>query len=167
MNSGELFKLLKKEAECFTEEELAQKHKVDGQELQHPPGSLEYNFQLIAKYDLKMFLEIKSRDDIDYIEDINPDRLNDFSLRIERYMDRNAPNEIDFKKYIRIVSIYLAFIVKKPLHPPGMFFKKEQKIIGQDNNFLCPVKHKWLNDEMSLCQYCVCSSIMETGGVKS
>lgn len=165
MNSGELFKLLKKDAEYFTTEELVQKHGVEGQELRHPPGSLEYNSQLIAKYDLEIFLEIKNREYIDYIEDIDSDKLNDFCLRIERYMDENAPNEIEFKRYIRIISIYLVFIVKKPLHPPGMFFKREQKIVSQDNNFICSVKHKWLNQEMSLCQYCVCSAIKENGGV--
>jgi len=156
MNSGELFRLLKKEAEWFTAEELVQKH---GQELYHPPGSLEYNFQLIAKYDLEIFLEIKNRDDIDYIEEINTDRLNDFTLRIERYMDKNAPDEIDFKRYIRIVSIYLAFIVKKPLHPPGMVFNGGQMIVSKDNNFFCPIKNKQLNQEMSLCKYCVCSDV--------
>lgn len=161
MNSEDLFKLLKKEAEYFSIEDLVKKHGFDVQEIHHLQGSLKYKSQLIAKYDLEMFFEIKNKDNIDTIEDIDPDVLNDFTFRIDKYMDKNAPDKIDFKRYIRIVSTYLAFIVKKPLHPPGMIFNGDQIIVGRDNNFFCPIKNKWLNLELSLCKYCVCLDISE------
>ncbi|MHB9095487.1 MAG: DUF2115 family protein, partial [Eubacteriales bacterium] len=124
-------------------------------------GSFKYKSQLIAKYDREIFFEIKNKDNIDTIEDIDPDVLKDFSFCIDKYMDENAPNQTDFKRFIRIVSTYLAFIVKKPLHPPGMIFYGDQMIVCKDNNFFCPIKNKQLNQEMSLCKYCICLDISE------
>ena len=98
---------------------------------------------------------------VDNIEDIDSDVLLEFSTCIDRYMDENAPDQIDLKKYVRMVSLYLTFIVKKPLHPPGMIFSDGEKIIRRDNYFYCPVKNKQLNQELSLCKYCVSKDISE------
>lgn len=148
MNSQDLFNSLKIEAEFFSMENLAKKN-------------LSAGHQLIAKYDLEMFFEIKNRDHVDNIEAIDSDVLQEFSFCIDRYMDENAPGQTDFKKYVRIVSIYLTFIVKKPLHPPGMIFSGGEKIISKDNYFYCPLKNKQLNQELSLCKYCVSKDISE------
>lgn len=96
---------------------------------------------------------------VDNIEDIDSDVLLEFSTCIDRYMDENAPDQIDLKKYVRMVSIYLTFIVKKPLHPPGMIFSGGEKIISKDNYFYCSLKNKQLDQELSLCKYCVSKDI--------
>lgn len=131
------------------------------QEMQHPPGSSKYKTQLTAKYNLEMLFEIKNRICIDNIEDIDSNLLQELSFCIDRYMDENAPDQIDFKKYVRIVSTYLTFIVKKPLHPPGMIFSDGEKVIAKDDYFYCPLKNKQLNKELSLCKYCVSKDISE------
>lgn len=105
---------------------------------------------------MEVFSELRSRNCIDILEDIDPDKLEDFTLRINQYMDENAPDQTDLKKYIRIISTYLTFIAKKPLHPPGMVVKDNKKIFRKGNNYFCPVKSKYMLEAMSLCKYCVC-----------
>lgn len=74
-------------------------------------------------------------------------------------MDENAPGQRDLKEYIRIISTYLTFIAKEPLHPPGMFVNEKQKIFKRDNIYYCPGKSTHILEEMSLCKYCVCRAI--------
>ncbi|ACV62473.1 conserved hypothetical protein [Desulfofarcimen acetoxidans DSM 771] len=160
MNNRKLLDLIKKKAEYFSTEEIIQRSAPGEQEPQHT-DRLKYVSRLVARYNLETFLEIKSRDRIDILEDIDSDTLNDFTFRIEKYMDENAPGLADLKTYILIVSTYLAFIVKKPLHPPGMLFVGGQKIVEKDNKFYCPMKNKQLRTAFSLCKYCASRDISE------
>ena len=82
-------------------------------------------------------------------------RSRDFVFRIDRYMEENAPDQPDLARYVRMVSIYLAFIAKKPLHPPGMVLSDGRSIASKHGNYYCPLKKKQLHERLSLCQYCV------------
>jgi uncharacterized protein (UPF0305 family) len=138
---------------------LAKANTYEMRHIQDPPGSVQYIIQFIAKYNMEVFSELRTRNYIDVLEDIDPDKLEDFTLRINQYMDENAPDQIDLKKYTRIISIYLTFIVKKPLHPPGMIVNDNKKIFKKGNNYFCPAKSKYILETMSLCKYCVCKVI--------
>lgn len=156
MNSQELFESLKQEAKSPSMVDFVNRQIFNLKDLDYLPGSLEYKLQLMAKYNLEIFSEINSRDRLNNIEDINQDLLKEFSVCIDRYMEENAPGQTDLKRYIKIVSTYLAFIAKRPLHPVGMIFSKNQRITSKGDKFFCPIRNKQLDQELSLCKYCVC-----------
>ena len=68
--------------------------------IQDPPESIQYNIQYLAKYDLKIFTELRNRNCVDVIEDIDRKEFDDFTLLINQYIDKNAPNQTDLKEYI-------------------------------------------------------------------
>ena len=151
--------LLKKEAKNISPEYLTKAKKYKMKNIQDPPGSIQYNIQHLAKYNLKIYSELRNRNCIDTLEEIDREKLEDFTLRINQYMDGNAPDQTDLKKYTRIICTYLTFIAKKPLHPPGMIVDDNRKIFRKGNNYFCPVKSKYILESMSLCEYCVCKMI--------
>jgi uncharacterized protein (UPF0305 family) len=104
---------------------------------------------------LETLLEIKNRDHLEIVEDVDTWKLNDFVRRIDRYMEKNAPDHPDLKRYIRIISTYLAFIVKKPLHPLGMVMSGGRPIVNKHGKYFWPLKKRQLHEPLSLCQYCV------------
>ena len=100
------------------------------------------------------------RNCISVTENIDLTTLEDFTFQINQYMDENTPNQPDFKQYIRIICTYLAFIAKKPLHPLGMTFSNNQKIVSTGYNYYCPEKGKHTQETTSLCRYCICKPIV-------
>lgn len=161
MNNQELFSLIKKNAEYFSIEDVLQRNASSEQEQQQLFDRTKYISRLIADYNQTTFLEIKSREYIDVIEQVDVDIFNEFTRRIDKYLDKHAPGQDDLKRYIQIVSAYLTFIARKPLHPPGMIFEVGQKIVGKDSKYYCPVKNKQLHGELSVCKYCVSKDISE------
>jgi len=159
MNNLELFSLIKKDAEYFSIEDVLQRNAHSEKEQQQPFDRIKYVSRTVADYNLKTFLEIKSREYIDVIEQVDVDIFNEFTRRIDKYLDKHAPGQDDLKRYIQIVSAYLTFIARKPLHPPGMIFEDGHKIVVKDNKFYCPEKNKHKHGVMSLCKYCVSKDI--------
>jgi len=159
MNSKELFESLKQESKHPSIVELVNRQVGNLKDIDYPPGSLEYKMHLMAKYNLEAFCEINNRDDLNNIEDINLNLLEEFSSCIDKYMDENAPGQTGLKRYIRIISTYLAFIDRRPLHPVGMFFSKNQRVTRKGDKYFCPIKNKQSDQELSLCKYCVCLGI--------
>ena len=70
MDTQELFCLLKKEAEYFSVNDIIKRVVADSQS----PGSLE-QLSLLSKYDLEALMEIKSRDCLETIEDVEIERF--------------------------------------------------------------------------------------------
>ncbi|AKB19002.1 DUF2115 family protein [Methanosarcina sp. WWM596] len=159
MNSCELLFLLQKEASNLSSGYLARVNKKETGDIQAPRGSLQYNIEYLARYNRKKFSELKERDCSEISEEIDIGKLEDFTFRINKYMDEYAPNQSDLKEYTRIISTYLTFIVKEPLHPPGMYINENQTIFENDGVYYCPAKSKHILEEMSLCKYCVCRTI--------
>lgn len=161
MNSRELLSLLQKEAREILIKDFVKKDTNVTQQDVYPPGSMQYITALMTKYDLEIFSQIKHRKDISAVEDIKPNLIKDFTYRINCYMDENAPGQPNLKRYVRIISLYLTFIAKKPLHPPGMVMSKGSMIINKSGKFYCPLKRNQLQEKLSLCAYCVSKDITE------
>lgn len=151
--------LLKNESDSISPEYLMKAKEYDNKHIQELPGSAQYIIQHIARYNIEIFSELRNRNYVDTLEEIDHEKLEDFMLRINQYMDENAPNQTDLKEYIRIICTYLTFIAKKPLHPPGMIVDGNRKISKKGDNYFCPMKSKYLLEAMSLCKYCVCKKI--------
>ncbi|WP_081580511.1 MULTISPECIES: DUF2115 family protein [unclassified Dehalobacter] len=114
-------------------EDVLQRNAPSEQERQQPFDRSKYISRLVANYNQKTFLEITSRECIDVIEQVDVDIFNEFTRRIDKYLDKHASGQDDLKRYIQIVSAYLTFIAWKPFHPPGMIFAGGHKIVGKDN----------------------------------
>lgn len=131
----------------------------ESEDTQSSRGTMQYNIQCLARYNLNKFSELQERDCPKISDEIDVVKLEDFSFRINTYMDKYAPGQTDLKEYTRIISTYLTFITKEPLHPPGMFVAEDQAIFENDGGYYCPAKSKHVLEDLSLCKYCVCKSI--------
>ncbi len=115
--------------------------------------------QIMSKYNLKNFNEImnSSFDKLD--EEVDEEKLKDLQNRIDHYFSLYAPDDEDFKEFIKAISIYLTFIAKKPLHPPGIVFSNGERVYKKDDVYYCTGKSIFIKDKLSLCKYCVCRGI--------
>lgn len=159
INSCELLLLLKKETANISSEYLARINEKETEDSQSPRGSLQYNIRCLAIYNHEKISELKERDCPELTEEIDIGKLEDFTLRINKYMDEYAPDQRDLKEYIRIISTYLTFIAKEPLHPSGMYVNENQTIFENGGVYYCPAKSKYVSEDMSLCKFCVCRTI--------
>nr|WP_321498390.1 DUF2115 family protein [uncultured Methanolobus sp.] len=131
----------------------------ESEDTQSSRGTLLYNIQCLARYNRKKFSELKENVCPEISDEIDVGKLEDFTFRVNTYMDKYASGQKDLKEYTRIISTYLTFITKEPLHPPGMFVTENQAIFENGGVYYCPAKSKYVLDELSLCKYCVCKSI--------
>jgi len=82
--------------------------------------------------------------------------VEEFEHTLDLYLDTHAPGKKDLKRYITSLSLYLTFIAKRPLHPPGVPFSKEIRIVKKGEFFYCSKKRRFLADPSSCCRFCVC-----------
>ena len=76
---------------------------------------------------------------------------------INFYFDKYAPNDNETKEFTKYISLYLALIVKKPLHPYGND-PKEDEVYMKNNSYYCKGRAKFIKDQKSLCRYCICKN---------
>jgi hypothetical protein len=152
MDVAELLESLRREAK-----EIA-RSRPDALELKNEvlAGTANGPAQSIALYNNAVFKELLAGGDIGPGIPVDESRLADFQARIDRYMHDYGPGDQDFKAYVRIVSTYLAFIVRRPLHPPGMVIYNGKAIKISDGHWRCPGKKAHVREPGSLCKYCVC-----------
>jgi uncharacterized protein (UPF0305 family) len=151
MYSNELLKSLKIDASAFAENNLLEKLKrLEAKRLEMS------KMQVLLKYNIDTMLELKCQTrsvENKWIDDIKVDNLR---AAIDTYMDKYATGQEEQKTFIKIISVYLTFIAKKPLHPGG-FFDPAGKVVFKDGNIVCPVKAKEINKDVSLCCFCISS----------
>jgi uncharacterized protein (UPF0305 family) len=112
----------------------------------------------ISAYNLENFKEIigsvlKGND-----YEIDEKELIDFKQSIDHYFSLYAPDDEEFREFIKIISLYLTYIAKKPLHPPGLVFSNGSKVYQSDKSYYCTGKTIFIKDELSLCRYCIANS---------
>ena len=110
---------------------------------------------IMSEYNLKNFNEIMSREFRGYDSEIDEKELEDFKLSIDHYFSLYAPDDIEFREFIKIISLYLTYIAKKPLHPPGIIFSNGKKVYQSEGCYFCTGKTIFIKDEHSLCRYCI------------
>jgi uncharacterized protein (UPF0305 family) len=150
IDANALFLELKREAESIPQALIPKtpEHGVDA-------GNVS---QVMSDYDLEIFREILRKDRVEADHRIDRKTLDDFTSKIDRYMDEQAPGQDQLKRYICIISTYLVFIAKRPLHSPGLAFFGDSKIVKKNDTYYCPAKSVYIKDKDSLCKYCVCKS---------
>ena len=148
MKSSELFLKLKREAEQY-------KPKIK----HYKPVNNNDNSSIhgmMSKYNFKTFNEILNSSYEELDDEVPEKELADFKSRIDHYFNLYAPDDEEFKEFIKLISIYLTFIAKKPLHPPGIRFSNGARIYKKGNVYYCTGKSVFIKEHLSLCKYCVC-----------
>ena len=115
--------------------------------------------QIMSKYNLENFNEIMNASLEELDEEVDEEKLKDLQNRIDHYFSLYAPDDENFKEFIKAISIYLTFIAKKPLHPPGIIFSNGDTVYKKENVYYCTGKSTFIQDKLALCKYCVCKGI--------
>lgn len=92
-------------------------------------------------------------------EEINTNELTALEESIDLYFKLYAPDNIEFREFIKIISVYLTFLVKMPLHPPGIIFSGGDTVYENKGIYYCTGKKQFKNEDHSLCNFCVCHEI--------
>ena len=143
IKSSELFLKLKQEIERY-KSLVKPKKKID--------DSLQ---RKMSNYNLENFNRLTGTSYVGCDEEIDTDKLKDFKHAIDHYFDLYAPYDEDFKEFIKIISLYLTFIEKKPLHPPGIVFSGGKTVYQRGKIYYCTGKKYFKKEEESLCNFCV------------
>lgn len=152
MKASELFRTVKNDLETLSEYTSHVERKLQDTDKRSISSIMTW-------YNYDNLVEILSRDDNDLDFEIDDSKLQDFQLHIGHYLDTYAPGESDLKVYITGISVYLAFIAKRPLHPPGLESGNGPHIVKNGNSYYCSGKRLFINDDKSLCKYCVCKQL--------
>ena len=76
---------------------------------------------------------------------------------INYYFDTYAGGDIETREFTKYISLYLALIAKKPLHP--FSDNKKDDVYESDDIYYCKGRIKYINEPKSLCRYCVCKNV--------
>ena len=115
--------------------------------------------QAMSRYNLENFNKILNSSCNGLDEEVDEKKLKDLQNRIDHYFSLYAPDDGDFKEFIQAISIYLTFIAKEPLHPPGIVFSNSERVYKEEGVYYCTGKRIFIKDKLSLCKYCVCKGI--------
>jgi len=157
MKASDLFHIIKMDMERLSAYKSQIEQKLLDDKDDSSIGSLmtQYNYQNLQ--------EILNTAGIDPDFIIDDAKFSDFEDSIDHYMGLYAPDDVDLARYIKVISAYLAFIVHRPLHPPGLRFSDGSEVYEKDGSFYCSGKRTFIKEDMSLCHYCVCKSAPRQG----
>ncbi len=148
MKATRLLKIIREELKDYPIEYLKNKA-VD--ERYHDPlvkKLAKYNSQI---YDEIYTCEIKE----DY--KINDDVIKNIKGDINYYFTKYAGDDTETREFTKYLTLYLALIAKKPIHP----FSEDKKddVYAFDGTYYCKGRIKYIRDKKSLCRYCVCKDL--------
>lgn len=148
MKSSKLLKIIKEELKDYPIDYL--KNKVTDDRYKDPL------VKKLAKYNSQAYDEIYSLE-INEDFDIKDEVIKKMKSDINYYFDMYAGGDIETREFTKYISLYLALIAKKPLHPYS--HDKKDDVYELDNSYYCKVRMKAIHDKRSLCRYCVCQNV--------
>lgn len=114
----------------------------------------------LAKYNAAVYDEIYATEITEDFE-INDGVIKNMRADIGFYFARYAGGDDENKRFTENISLYLALIAKRPLHPYGD--DKGDDVYFDDGEYYCKGRIKYIHDEKSLCRYCVCRNVGFSG----
>ena len=114
----------------------------------------------LAKYNSGVYDEIydiEITDDFEVKDSVIKNMRSDISF----YFDRYSGGDDENKRFTEYISLYLALIAKRPLHPYSE--DKKDDVYYFDGDYYCKGRMKYIHDEKSLCRYCVCKTVGFSG----
>lgn len=152
MKASKLLKMIQKDLESYPIEYL--RNKVTDDRYRDPLT------KKLAKYNTSVYDDIYQTVISDDFE-IKDDIIKNIRKDIGFYFDRYAPGDDENKRFTENISLYLALIAKKPLHP----FSEDKKddVYFFNGDYYCKGRVKYIHDKKSLCRYCVCKNVGFSG----
>ena len=114
----------------------------------------------LAKYNTSVYDDIYETVILDDFE-IKDKNIKNIQADIGYYFDRYAGGDVETREFTKYISLYLALIVKKPLHPYSE--DKKDDVYYFDGDYYCKGRAKYIHDKKSLCRYCVCRNVSFSG----
>ena len=114
----------------------------------------------LAKYNSSVYDDIFAMEITDDFE-INDSVIKNIRSDIGFYFDRYSAGDDENKRFTENISLYLALIAKRPLHPYSE--DKKDDVYFFDGDYYCKGRMKYIHDERSLCRYCVCKTVGFSG----
>lgn len=84
--------------------------------------------------------------------EIEESRVEELRRRLSAYLDLYMPKQPDGHKWIILASLFLTFIMERPMHPMDIVPIRVEAHAGKQR-YVCPCKS---SDEDSVCFFCVC-----------
>lgn len=114
----------------------------------------------LAKYNSNVYDEIYALDIQEDFE-IKDSIIKNIQSDIGFYFDRYAPGDKETREFTKYISLYLALIAKKPLHP----FTEDNKddVYFFNGDYFCKGRTIYIHDKKSLCRYCICKNVSFSG----
>ena len=110
----------------------------------------------LAKYNSQAWDEIFTlniTDDFEIADGVVENLKND----IDFYFDTYAGGDEETREFTKYISLYLALIAKRPLHPVGDNPTKDQ-VFMQNGEYKCKSRIMSIKEENSMCRSCVCKN---------
>ena len=148
MKSSKLLKIIKEELKDYPIDYL--KNKVTDDRYKDPL------VKKLAKYNSQVYDEIYSTE-IKQDFDIKDEVIKKMKGDINYYFDTYAGGDIETREFTKYISLYLALIAKKPLHPYSDNEKDDVYELG--DSYYCKIRMKSIHDKRSLCRYCICQNV--------
>ena len=110
----------------------------------------------LAKYNSQIYDEIyECNIKEDYT--IKDNTINNIKGDINYYFTKYAGGDIETREFTKYITLYLALIAEKPLHPYSD--NKKDEVYLQNETYYCKGKIKYIKDKKSLCRYCTCKNV--------
>lgn len=152
MKASKLLKIIQKNLENYPIDYL--RNKVTDERYKDPLT------KKLAKYNTSVYDEIYDTVISDDFE-IKDSIIKNIQADIGFYFDRYAPGDSETREFTKNISLYLALIAKRPLHPYSE--NKKDDVYFFNGDFYCKGRAKYIHDERSLCRYCVCRNVSFSG----
>ena len=148
MKASKLLKIIREELKDYPIDYL--KNKVTDDRYKDPLT------KKLAKYNSQVYDEIYSYELSEDFE-ISDREIKDIKNDINYYFEKYIPSDLENKEFTKYISLYLALIVKKPLHPFSDDKNDERYILN--DSYYCRERIKSLHVNKSLCRYCICENV--------
>ena len=156
MNTRELLASLEKDARRLSNNDIMKARSFMLNYVKFLPEKYKkaYSTELFSYY-YETFMEIKSLRSNPAIEEIDVETYKELIKNYSHELSED-PLEDYFQRFMSVVTPYLIFITKKPLHPVGMIFPGGMTIMELNGEYYCPIKNKQKEVDIALCKYCIC-----------
>lgn len=149
MDTRALLRQLQQEAQAFSESDI--QNRLTKAKSLRPSASIGTR---LAVYNCESLLSLKAMGMPPTLETVSVEKVNALRFAVMQYMEEHAPGDALFVNMVCILSVYLTFIAKLPLHPPGMFHPEGKAEYAQ-GRVVCPVRRIEIGNTGSLCRFCV------------
>ncbi|HIH65071.1 MAG: hypothetical protein PWP32_1621 [Methanothermobacter sp.] len=156
MTEMQLLEMLKKEASSVHIKDIMSASVYLREDARYlPPREQKEFIERFTRAFFNRIRDIKNDENI-YPGHVDTARLKEFIDFLDQQLSQaKTENERCFQKIARIITIYVTFVRKEPVHPVGTRFPGGFTVRREGNVFYCPVKDRQINTPGALCRFCV------------